>query len=239
MRTLAILNCDYVDPALAAEYGEYYEMFIEHLRAQNSTLTFEVFQAIDGQLPPLTGYAGYLITGSRHNAHDDEPWIVELVAWCQQAYQQGQKLAGICFGHQLLARALGGVTANSDKGWGLGCATTELIQAPSWASKAESTRPFHLLVSHQDQVQQLPNEATLLARSEFCPLFMYQVGEQVFCVQGHPEFAKGYAKALIDKREDILSATHFQQAQHSLALELDDALVFRWILELFVLAENH
>ncbi|WP_432464243.1 glutamine amidotransferase-related protein [Agarivorans sp. QJM3NY_33] len=230
---IAIINCDKVDSNLAKHYGEYSDMFIAHLGAQDASLTFEVFNALEQQLPSLTDFDGYLITGSRHNAYDQDLWINALIRWVQECEQVQAPLAGICFGHQLIARALGGEVAKSDKGWGLGVANNQLIKAPSWAEQQTAPERLHILVSHQDQVLQLPEHAERLASSDFCPNFMFQIGQHILAIQGHPEFEYGYAEALIDKRQQLLSPEAFSCAKQSLQQALDADLVFNWILQMY------
>ena len=230
---IALLNCDKVDQQLAEKYGEYTDMFIHHLALQDATLEFEVFNVLNNELPKLNQFDGFLITGSRHNAYDQQPWILQLMAWIQQCEQLQRPLAGICFGHQVIARALGGKVEKSSKGWGLGVATNRLIKAPSWAKVDEPLSELKIYVSHQDQVTELPEQAELLASSEFCPNFMFQIDSNIFAIQGHPEFERGYSEALIDKRQMILSPTQFVLAKASLKHPVDASLVFSWILQLY------
>lgn len=233
---IAILNCDRVDKQLAEIHGEYPDMFIKHLSEQDSQLQFEVFNVLNSELPKLNQFDGFLITGSRHNAYDQQPWILQLVAWVQQCEQLQRPLAGICFGHQIIARALEGKVEKSSAGWGLGVAKNTLIQAPTWAEPTEQ-ESLSILVSHQDQVTALPAQAQLLASSDFCPNFMFQIGQHTFAIQGHPEFPLAYAEALIDKRQMILSPTQFVLAKTSLVRPLDAKLVFSWILQLYRLGQ--
>lgn len=235
---IALLNCDKVDQQLAEKYGEYSDMFIHHLALQDATLKFEVFNVLNNELPKLNQYDGFLITGSRHNAYDQQPWILQLIAWIQQCEQLQRPLAGICFGHQIIARALGGKVEKSTKGWGLGVATNQLIKPPSWAKVDEALSELKIYVSHQDQVTELPKQAELLASSEFCPNFMFQIDNNIFAIQGHPEFERGYSEALIDKRQIILSPTQFVLAKASLKHQVDSALVFSWILQLYQQAKK-
>ncbi|GDY25209.1 glutamine amidotransferase-related protein [Agarivorans sp. Toyoura001] len=238
---IALLNCDRVDSQLVEEFGEYPDMFKQHLLAQDSKLQFDVFDVLNNELPKLNQFDGFLITGSRHNAYDQQPWILQLVSWVQQCEQLQRPLAGICFGHQIIARALGGKVEKSAKGWGLGVAANNLLQKPSWVSPSledEDTakaEPFRILVSHQDQVTQLPPQAELLASSDFCPNFMYQIDQHILAIQGHPEFAPDYAAALIDKRQMILSPTQFVLAKTSLKRPLNADSVFDWIVQMYKL----
>ncbi|GKQ81081.1 hypothetical protein KAM448_33750 [Aeromonas caviae] len=107
---LGILDCDRLDPDLVGDFGPVYsEMFIKGFRALAPELEFRVWSALDGDLPPdLTECDAWLITGSRHDAYSDIPWILALRDWIRRAHDANVKLAGVCFGHQVIAQALGG-----------------------------------------------------------------------------------------------------------------------------------
>ena len=87
-----------------------------------------------------------------------------------------------------------------------------------------------LLVSHKDQVSVLPREAKLLAGSDFCPNAMYQIGDHILTFQGHPEFAKGYSRGLLNIRKQILGDAVFNQGIDSLDTLTSETIVARWII---------
>ena len=89
---------------------------------------------------------------------------------------------------------------------------------------------FQLLSNHQDQVQKMAVGGKLLAGTESCPIAMTAVGEHILTFQGHPEFAKPYARALLDMRREIFGETLYQKAVSSLQQETDQLQVGRWIL---------
>ena len=107
---------------------------------------------------------GWLITGSKHAAYGPEPWIPALKRLIQAIVAADLPLAGICFGHQIIAEALGGRVVKSDKGWGLGLDTYDLD--PELAP--EQLQQVTLNIFHQDQVIEPPAGARIYARSEFC-----------------------------------------------------------------------
>ncbi len=119
---LGILDCDRLDPDLADRFGPVYsEMFIRGFQPLAPELEFRVWSAINGELPEdLHECDAWLITGSRHDAYSDIPWIQALRAWIRQAHDADVKLAGICFGHQVIAQALGGRSGEVYQGVGTG-----------------------------------------------------------------------------------------------------------------------
>ncbi|WBV66493.1 type 1 glutamine amidotransferase [Legionella pneumophila] len=116
---LGILLCDKVSEVFVADHGQYPEMFANLLRPADSTLELTVFDAEHGELPTdIHAVDAYLISGSRHGVNDDYPWIRKLEEFVRTLHASQKKLIGICFGHQLIAKALGGKVIKSPKGWG-------------------------------------------------------------------------------------------------------------------------
>ncbi|SHI23840.1 glutamine amidotransferase-related protein [Ferrimonas marina] len=207
---IGILDCDRVDPKLASEYGQYADMFIRGLSELSDGLRFQVFDAMASELPAPDSLSAWIITGSRHSAYEELPWIAQLKDWIQQAQKHPTRIAGICFGHQVIAEALGGRVAKHPGGWGMGSYPTRRTGAPDYL--ADSDPELYLLSSHQDQVVQLPPGAQLLATSAFCPHYSFGLDDRVLTVQGHPEFLVGYNRALADKRREQIGEAVYEQA---------------------------
>jgi GMP synthase-like glutamine amidotransferase len=118
---IGILKTDTVRPEWVGTYGEYPDMFEALLRQVDPDLEFCTWDVEAGELPEdLSAVDGYIITGSKSSAYDDKPWIRALEDFIRHAHLVKVKLVGICFGHQLVARALGGLVDKSAKGWGCG-----------------------------------------------------------------------------------------------------------------------
>lgn len=228
---LGILDCDRLDPDLADHFGPVYsEMFIKGFRALAPELEFRIWSALDGELPDdLQECDAWLITGSRHDAYSDLPWIQALRAWIRLAHDADVKLAGVCFGHQVIAQALGGEVVKSTKGWGLGVSVHPMLATGSWMQPGLDQ--IRILASHQDQVGLLPPGATRLAGNDFCPNFMFLQGDHIVAIQGHPEFSVEYNRALIERRRDFLSDDRYQSSLSSLEGEVDSATMMQWLLQ--------
>lgn len=159
-------------------------------------LTLIEYRVTEGEFPRDRHECdAYLVTGSPHGVYDPEPWIADLADFLRHSYAAGQKLVGICFGHQLLAHTLGGHAEKSDRGWGIGLRRFALLTAPSWM-----TPPLmqgQLYFCHQDQVVRLPAAAVRVAGDSFCPNTIFVIGDQVLGIQGHPEFSKDFMAMLI------------------------------------------
>lgn len=229
MMKLGILICDEVREQLQPEFGDYPEMFSELLKRVDDQLEIVYFSAFKHELPANINTCDfYMTTGSRWGVNDDQLWIRELEDFIRAIYNAGIGFVGVCFGHQLIAKALGGRVEKSPKGWGIGVALTNMTSAQSWMSEPKSK--IGLVVSHQDQICELPPNSEVLGSNDFCPYSMIKVGHNFLGVQGHPEFSRQYSFALMDIRRDIISATVIDAASATLSQDVDDVLVMQWLI---------
>lgn len=229
---IGILQCDEVDEGWRTEFGNYPAMFESKLSTVEPDFQFVTYRVMDGELPQsVDGCDGYITTGSRFGANDDLPWIGSLEAFVSDLAAAEKKFVGICFGHQILATALGGEVAVSENGWGVGINTHQVKVQKAWMDPTRES--LKLVASHQDQVCKLPQGFEVLAGSSFCPYYMLQFGEHMMSIQGHPEFSKAYSSALMDKRAASIPADCIRDGKASLAEDADDLLVMRWIANFF------
>jgi GMP synthase-like glutamine amidotransferase len=226
---LGILKTDDVRPELATRFGEYPDMFIAVLSRADPDLEFRVFDVEHGQYPlDIDEVDAYLITGSKSSVYDDKPWIATLIEFVRELHRQRKKLVGICFGHQLVAQALGGRVEKSPKGWGIGLHTHRFNSAPSWHDQGDMD--LDILVSHQDQVQELPPDARLLAGSAFCENAAFQLGDHILTFQGHPEFVPEYSREVMNIRRETIGEQTYQDGMASLEGTHEAARVADWIV---------
>jgi GMP synthase-like glutamine amidotransferase len=212
---LGILKTDEVRPEWVPEFGEYPDMFMALLKQADPELEFAVYDVQRGQYPlDIDEVDAYLITGSKAGVYDDQPWIAKLMAFVRELHSRRKKLIGICFGHQLVAQALGGKVEKSGKGWGVGLHTHHFNTVPAWHGEDDSE--LDILVSHQDQVLEPPPEAQVLASSDFCEYAVCQVGDHILTFQGHPEFVPGYAQAIMGFRREILGEETYEKGMASM-----------------------
>ena len=227
---VGILQADQVDPELRSRFGDYPAMFVNTIgEGMDHMPTFEFFDVRRDHYPHhIDDCNGYLITGSRASVYDDEPWIARLIGFVGELHDAKARTVGICFGHQLVAQALGGAVGRAPGGWGVGVHTWTVVRHESWMRPAK--REFRLLASHQDQIETLPPGARLLASSTFCPHAAFAIGDHMLALQGHPEFTKAYAEFLMHKRRAALGAA-FEPGMRSLDQTTDAGAIARWIAQ--------
>jgi len=226
---IAILQCDNVLEKFQPQFGNYPAMVQRMFEGVEPAPEFIVYNCREGQYPDDIGdYDCYITTGSKASVYDDEAWIKRLIEFIRELDTAQSKLIGICFGHQLIALARDGKVEKSTKGWGVGIASNEILSAPDWME--ESPERLNILVSHQDQITQLPEGAQVLAGTKFCPYFLVQWDEHFLSVQGHPEWHNEYSRTLIDDRRAIIPADTVEAGLSSLDQAPDNDLFTRWIV---------
>lgn len=225
---LGILQSDSVRPELRNTFGDYPDMFERRFRALAPDLTFSKWNLPAGELPESVDAAdAWLITGSKWSVYDDDEWIARAHEFVRELDAARRPILGICFGHQLVARALGGEVQPAGA-WGVGVHTARIHEQPAWMQPARPT--LSLLVSHQDQVTRPPESARVLAGHAFCPNDMMQVGDHILTFQGHPEFEPGYSRALMELRREQIGESTYHEGMASLHSTIEGDVAIGWML---------
>ena len=216
---IGILETGRPPGALSQEFGDYPAMF---RRMLGDGFEIETFDVEAGELPAKP-HDGYLITGSPAGVYEPLPWIVPLQEFIRSASRS--RMVGICFGHQIMAEALGGHVEKSEKGWGAGLHHYSIVQPEPWMDPVnEIAAP----ASHQDQVIVQPPDTEVVASSPFTEFAALNWTDRpAISFQFHPEFSPAFAKALIEKRYDIVPDP--DAAIASLDAPNDNARVAGWI----------
>lgn len=226
---VGLLECDHVREEFRPIAGDYRDMFPALFMPLAPDWEFVFYDVANGRFPASVQECDvYLCTGSKSSVYDDEPWIDALKTFVRQLYDQQKIFLGVCFGHQMLAEALGGKVQKSAVGWCVGGHEFTLHRPmPAWMTPPQER--LNLLMMCQDQVHQLPPDSTVLASANDCPVAMFRVGERMLGVQAHPEFPVLYEEALMRSRVERIGAEKTAKGLESLTLPLHSTLMAQWM----------
>ena len=210
---IGILQTGHSPEDLYEPFGDYDGMFRDMLDGKG--FEFQTWAVVDGIFPDSPEDAdGWLITGSKHGAYEDHAWIAPLEDLIRQIHARKRPLAGICFGHQIMADVWGGRAEKADKGFVTG--------ARQFASAAG---PVSAYVAHQDQVTEVPPSAQVVAGSDYCPVAALAYDFPAFSVQFHPEYNRGFTEDLIDMFGDqLMSPDQIAEAKSTLDADVPSDL---------------
>jgi GMP synthase-like glutamine amidotransferase len=226
---IGLLECDHVAERYRPIAGDYADMFTAMVGEVDPDAEVVLYDARHGVLPSRPDECdGWLCTGSSASVYDGEPWIEALAAVVGDVHAARAPFVGICFGHQLIAHALGGRTERATAGWGAGALPMEVSAQEPWMTPARVSAT--LLYSHQYQVTELPPGGRVLGSAAHCPVAMLDVDDDVIGIQAHPEFGVPYVRALLEDRVDRIGPAGTAAALESLARPTDERIVAGWIV---------
>lgn len=221
----ALLVCDHILDKLIHIGGEYHDMFTKTF----PEIEFTPYWVCDGQFPNSPDdHEIYFCTGSKHSVYDEIPWITELQKFVSALYDAEKKLIGSCFGHQMIAHALGGKVEKVATGWTIGVHKFDIKSKTDWIEP--HLDDFKLLLMCQDQVTQLPQDSTVQASSKQCPVGIFTVSNHFLGIQPHPEFSKQYHQALYSGRSELIGQDIIDGANATMHLSLDTKILVDWIM---------
>jgi len=199
---LGILQTGRTPEGMIAFNDDYHQLFVNLLG--ESEFDYRHWVILDNQFPTSIDDAdAWLITGSRYGAYEDHDWIPPLEDFIRQVFAAGQPMVGICFGHQVIAQALGGKVEKFSGGWSVG--RVEYALDPSiFADAAVADGSTPLMAFHQDQVVEAPETAVTVGSTDFCKHAALLYDNRILTIQPHPEFDKGFVGDLLDARGDVL-----------------------------------
>jgi len=190
---LGIIECGPVPEALRGQYISYPAMFAAQLGTLLPNASFETVSMVSGQtLPDPTALDAWLLTGSRHGVYDPLPWIAPLKSFIREAAAKKRRMVGVCFGHQIIAEALGGKVEKAAIGFRIGMERYE-------TNLSGTAQTIAMPAFHQDQVIVQPPDTDVVASSPACAYAALRyTAAPVLSVQFHPEFSQAYLADLID-----------------------------------------
>ncbi|MBZ0123581.1 MAG: type 1 glutamine amidotransferase [Roseovarius sp.] len=197
---IGILMTGHAADDIREGHGDYDAMFARLLAGRG--FDFVSYDVEGGQLPGSPEACdGWLITGSRHGVYEDHPWIAPLEEFIRAVHAADRPMIGVCFGHQIVAQALGGKVVKYPGGWAVGRSGYRI-----------DGEELALNAWHQDQVVELPPGARVIGSSDFCANAALSIGDTILTIQPHPEFAAPILSDLIRLRgrgvvpDDLLAA---------------------------------
>jgi len=220
---IGILQTGHAPERLLAAHGDYPDMFVRLLAGHG--FDFATYNVEEMEFPAsVHDVDGWLITGSKHGVYEDHPFIAPLEEFIRQAYAEDVPLVGICFGHQIIAQALGGQVEKFAGGWSVGPKTYQVEGCD-----------YVLNAWHQDQVTVPPESARTVGESEFCAHAALIYGNRAYSVQPHPEYGRGFIEGLMTYRAPgVVPEDRLADARARLDAETDSAAMADRIARFFI-----
>lgn len=199
------------------KYGGYFNVFVSAFGEEDES--WDLYRVVDGEFPAvddLDTYDGFVISGSPFDAYSNEIWIIKLCILLRVLDAMEKRVLGICFGHQVICRALGGKVAKSVTGWDIGLRgvnlQTQLLPSRLQSALMENEdddnddqtvtqfpASLSIIKIHQDEVWEVPPEAKVIASSDKTGVEMYTIEDHIMGIQGHPEYTQDILLNLIDR----------------------------------------
>uniref|UniRef100_A0A7N0UR92 Glutamine amidotransferase domain-containing protein n=1 Tax=Kalanchoe fedtschenkoi TaxID=63787 RepID=A0A7N0UR92_KALFE len=224
-------------------YGGYFNVFVSAFGEEGER--WDLYRVVDGEFPKMDElhlYDGFVISGSPYDAYGDDEWVVELRQLIRVLDAMEKKVLGICFGHQVLCRALGGKVGRASTGWDLGLRQVNTTKdARGMLALEETVSTLAIIECHQDVVLEVPIGAHVLASSEKTGVEMFVVGKHIMGIQGHPEYTKDILFNLIDRLVGAGSVDEDLAEEAKLKLERAEPDRKQWgkICKSFLKAQVH
>lgn len=197
---LAAKDSDYVQEV----YGGYFNVFVAAFGEEGER--WDLFRVVEGDFPDLNElhkYDGFVVSGSPHDAYGNEKWILQLCFMLQTLDAMQKKILGICFGHQVLCRSLGGKVGKAYTGWDVGLRrvriANDLTPCSFLEDLGEIPGSLSIIECHRDEVWEVPIGAEVIGFSDKTGVEMFAIGDHILGIQGHPEYTKDILCNLIDR----------------------------------------
>lgn len=203
---IGILQAGHFVPELQSELGDYKALYSRLLSGHGPEFEFETFSVVDMEFPQgIDDADGWLISGSKHGAYEDHAFIPPLEELIRTIRNSGKAMVGICFGHQIIAQALGGTVEKFKGGWSVGRVEYDM-----------AGQTLALNAWHQDQVVSPPSGAQTIGSSPSCAHAALVYGDQIWTMQPHPEFESTAIQGLIKYKGESVEPNRLATAKTQL-----------------------
>ncbi|XP_074278904.1 gamma-glutamyl peptidase 5-like [Silene latifolia] len=200
-KRFGVLLCAEESGYIKEKYGGYFGVFERMLSEEGES--WDVFRVARNEFPndeEIQEYDGFVITGSCSDAHSNELWICKLLSLLHKLDFLKIKVLGICFGHQILGRSLGGQTGRAKSGWDIGLRTINFsLSSKEDLPNRQIFTMLNIIECHQDEILELPEKVEVIGGSNKTAVEMFRYGDHMMGIQGHPEYNTDILLHLIDR----------------------------------------
>lgn len=234
---LAAKDSDYVQEV----YGGYFNVFVAAFGEEGER--WDLFRVVEGDFPDLNElhkYDGFVVSGSPHDAYGNEKWILQLCFMLQTLDAMQKKILGICFGHQVLCRSLGGKVGKAYTGWDVGLRrvriANDLTPCSFLEDLGEIPGSLSIIECHRDEVWEVPIGAEVIGFSDKTGVEMFAIGDHILGIQGHPEYTKDILCNLIDRllNNNSIESEFAEKAKFGLEIGEPDRRCWEKICRIFL-----
>lgn len=204
---LIVLRAGDAAPEVAARRGQFIDLIRRAVGDAWEGEWVEHDLRTGAALPDPRSAAGFIMTGSSSSVTERAPWMLRAEGHVRDVVAAGTPIFGICFGHQMIAQALGGLVAKNPRGREIGTVDVRVLphepRDPMLAGLGET---FRANQTHTDSVVELPPGARVIAATDLEPHAALAIGETVKCVQFHPEVDGDAMRGYVAGRAHLIAA---------------------------------
>lgn len=204
------------------------EQIASLLKSVRPNWSFDIYRAYIKEFPnQMESCDGYVIGGSPASVNAQDEWVSETLNYIRKLYTNRRPMFGICFGHQAIAKALGGRVESSQNGWALGSVKVYFSDHATWMTNRRDI--MRLYAIHNEQVVVPPNGADVLGQTDTCPIASFRIDNHIFTTQHHPEMTAEFMEGVVDHMERYMDKEIILKVKDSLKFGADNIHFAEWI----------